>query len=42
MPCVTLSSGKTVCFDNPNSYKDGGKTDDAAFKKFVSTCYSFI
>ena len=26
MPCITLSSGKTVCFEG-NKYPDGGKTD---------------
>jgi hypothetical protein len=27
MPCVTLSSGKTVCFDNNNSYGIGGEVN---------------
>jgi hypothetical protein len=37
MPCVTLSSGKTVCFDNPNTYKDGGETDAPAFQRTAET-----
>lgn len=33
MPCITLSSGKSVCFED-NKYPDGG---EVAFKKFVQT-----
>jgi hypothetical protein len=38
MPCIKLSSGKTVCHgEDTNMYPNGGKTEDRAFKKFVST-----
>jgi len=35
MPCITLSSGKTVCFED-NKYSNGGKTGPPDFNRAVS------